>query len=77
MALSSMIAEQIPAVAGLSLQEKWQLAVELWDEVDTRQEELPTPPALLEIVEKRFAEYEQDPSTAMTLNEFKLKFHLP
>jgi len=72
-----MIAGQIPAVVGLSLQQKWQLAVELWDEVDSRQEELPTAPEVLEIVEKRFADYERDPATAMTLDEFKLKFHLP
>lgn len=72
-----MIAEQIPAVAGLSLHEKWQLAVELWDEVDIRQEELPITPALLDIVEKRFADYERDPTTAMTLDEFKQKFRLP
>ena len=72
-----MIAEQIPAVAGLSLQEKWQLAVELWNEVEAKQEELPTAPEILEIVEKRFSEYERDPSTAMTLEEFKHKYRLP
>ena len=69
-----MISAQIPAIAGLSLQEKWQLAVELWDEVETRQAELPASPSILEIVEKRFADYERDPTTAMTLKEFKSKF---
>ncbi|MDI1311087.1 addiction module protein [Prosthecobacter sp.] len=72
-----MIAEQIPALTGLNLQEKWQLAVELWDEVDALQEQLPTDDALLKIVEQRFADYERDSSTSMTLDEFKLKFRLP
>jgi putative addiction module component (TIGR02574 family) len=76
-AVSRMIAEQIPALTGLNLQEKWQLAVELWDEVDALQEQLPTDDALLKIVEQRFADYDRDPSTAMTLEEFKLKFRLP
>ncbi len=75
--LATMIADKLPAIAGLSIEDKWSLAVELWDEVDQRQEELPTNPAILKIVEQRFADYERDPSTAMTLEQFKRKFQLP
>jgi putative addiction module component (TIGR02574 family) len=72
-----MIAEKLPAVAGLTIAEKWDLAVELWDEVADRQNELPTNQAILDVVEQRFADYERDPSTALTLEEFKRKFRLP
>lgn len=72
-----MIAEKLPAVAGLSIEEKWNLAVELWDEVSERQDELPTNQAIIDVVEQRFADYERDPSTALTLEEFKRKFRLP
>lgn len=75
--LEAMIAETLPAVAGLSIEEKWNLAVELWDEITERQNELPTNQAILDIVEQRFADYERDPSTALTLEEFKRKFRLP
>lgn len=72
-----MIAETLPDIARLSLEEKWDLAVELWDEVAERQNELPTHQAILDVVEQRFADYERDPSTALTLEEFKRKFRLP
>lgn len=72
-----MIAEQIPAVQQLSLQEKWLLANELWDEVDERQHELPTNPEIMAVIEQRLAEYEPDPSGAMNLEDFKRRFNLP
>ncbi len=72
-----MIVETLPAIAALSLEQKWSLAVELWDEVDERQAELPANPAILKIVEERFADFERDPSTAMTLEQFKRRFQLP
>lgn len=72
-----MIAEQIPAVKELSLQDKWLLANELWDEVEEHQEELQSSPEIIAIVEKRFADHERDPSTAMSLGEFKRHFRLP
>ena len=72
-----MIAEQIPALGKLSLEDKWLLAPELWDEVEQRQSELPTTPEVQQIVEQRFAEIERDPSTAMSLDEFKRRFRLP
>jgi putative addiction module component (TIGR02574 family) len=72
-----MIAEQIPAVKELSLQDKWLLANELWDEVEEHQEALPSSPEIISIVEQRFADHERDPSTALSLEEFKRRFHLP
>jgi len=72
-----MIAEQIPAVKELSLQDKWLLANELWDEVEEHQKELPSSPEIIAIVEQRFADHERDPSTALSLEEFKRRFHLP
>jgi len=72
-----MIAEKFPAIAGLSIEEKWNLAVELWDEVTERQDELPTNLAILDVVEQRFADFERDPTTALTLQDFKRKFRLP
>lgn len=72
-----MITDVVSGVAGLSLPEKWLLAVKLWDEVEAHQEELPADQALLDIVEQRFADYDRDPSTAMTLDEFKRQYRLP
>ncbi|HSI13242.1 MAG TPA: addiction module protein [Chthoniobacter sp.] len=72
-----MIADQIPAVKQLSLQDKWLLANELWAEIEERQQELPTSPEIMSMVEQRFAEFERDPSTAMSLEEFKRRFNLP
>lgn len=72
-----MIVETIPALGQLSLEEKWILANELMAEVEDRQEALPCNPEIQAIVERRFAEFERDPSTAMTLETFKLRFSLP
>ncbi len=72
-----MIAERIPALKELSLEEKWLLANELIDEVENHQEELPPSDAIRAIVEQRFTEYEKDPSTALSLEAFKHRFSLP
>lgn len=66
-----MIAERIPAVKELSIQDKWLLANELWDEVEEHQEAWPSTPEIIAIVEQRFADHERDPSTALSLEEFK------
>jgi putative addiction module component (TIGR02574 family) len=72
-----MIVEQIPAVKELSLEQKWLLANELWEEIEEQQEALPTSPEIVALVEQRFAEFARDPSTAMTLEEFKRRYRLP
>lgn len=53
------------------------LVVEPWDEVTECHQELPTNQATLDVVEQCFTDYERDPSTAMTLEEFTHKFLLP
>ncbi len=72
-----MIAETIPALGQLSLEEKWLLANELIAEVEDQQAALPSSPEIQSIVERRFDEFARDPSTAMTLESFKLRFSLP
>jgi putative addiction module component (TIGR02574 family) len=72
-----MIAEKIPALDQLSIEEKWLLANELMAEVEDQQDALPSNPEIRAIVEQRFAEFERDPSTAITLDAFKLHFSLP
>lgn len=72
-----MIAEQLSAVNQLSIEEKWMLANELWNEVEEHQDELKNSPEIAALVEKRFADHDRDPSPAMTLEEFKCRFKLP
>ncbi|MFN0076500.1 MAG: hypothetical protein ACKVY0_08500 [Prosthecobacter sp.] len=47
-----MILDKPPTTAGLSIEDKWTHAVELWDEVSERQQELPTNQAILDVVEQ-------------------------
>jgi putative addiction module component (TIGR02574 family) len=72
-----MILDKLPAIAGMGIEDKWTLAVELWDELSEHQQELPMNQAILDVVGQRFADYERDPSTAITLEEFKRRFRLP
>jgi putative addiction module component (TIGR02574 family) len=69
--------EQFPAVQQLSMHEKWILANELWSEVEEHQEELPVSQEIVALVEQRLADYEKDPSTGLTLEEFKQRYRLP
>lgn len=66
-----MIAERIPEIAQLSIAEKLQLANELWDEVEHREAEVPFDQAVLELLERRSAEFAKDPASAVTWEEFK------
>jgi hypothetical protein len=66
-----MIAERIPALAGLSIMEKWALAVELFDEVERREEELPVDTRIVALVEERFARYERGEESARSWSEVK------
>ena len=72
-----MIAERIPAISHLSLDEKWMLANELWNEIEEHQEKLGTKADIIALVQRRFDEYERDPSTGMALDDFKRRFSLP
>ncbi|HWB05228.1 MAG TPA: addiction module protein [Verrucomicrobiales bacterium] len=66
-----MIAERIPALASLSITEKWTLAVELLDEVERREGEMPVDEGILALVEERFARYEQGKDPGRPWSEVK------
>jgi len=66
-----VIAEKIPALAQLSLQEKLLLASELWDEVIAQKEDIPVSQEILDELDRRMEEYRRDPSTASPWEEVK------
>lgn len=69
-----MIAEKIPVVQSLSLREKLLLANELLDEVEAAWKDAPpADSAILALLNRRFAEYERDPSTAISWEQFKTR----
>jgi len=61
-----MIAERIPAVQQLTLEEKWLLANELSEQVNEHQQALPTRPEIMAVVEQRLAEYGRIPARRWT-----------
>jgi len=69
-----MILEQLPNVQELSREQKLQLASELWDEA------MPVPSgeqadAVRKLVESRMAAWRNDPSQAISLEEFNERFN--
>lgn len=66
-----MIAERIPELEKLSTEEKLLLANELWADVEKRQEEIPFNDAVVELLDRRTAEFHKDPQSAVTWEEFK------
>lgn len=67
-----MILDQVPAVQRLSSKEKWQLIDELWQEL------LPPPdsepqPEIVSLLEKRLAEYRDNPAIAAPWAEVKAR----
>ena len=69
-----MIKETIPAVQKLSPREKLILASELTDEYQAIPEEDPEMRgAILELVSQRMEHFENNPQSAATLEEFRLK----
>jgi len=66
-----VIAEKIPALAQLSLQEKLLLASELWNEVTAQTEDIPVSQEILDELDRRMEEYRRDPSTASPWEEVK------
>ncbi len=65
-----MIVEKFPDIAGLSLEEKRRLMNELWQEISQTVAERPDP-AVVELLEQRWRHYEQNPQTAISLEEFR------
>jgi hypothetical protein len=62
-----MIAERIPQLSTLTKDEKWQLMVELEEEL--WDDESDKPEAILAVLEERRRYYEEHPESAMTLEE--------
>ena len=66
-----VIADKIPALATLSVQEKLLLASELWDEVMTQTDDIPVSQDILDELDRRMEEYRRDPSTASSWEDVK------
>jgi len=62
-----MIAEQFPEIMALSVADRRLLAYEILDEPENREFD----DAMEKLLDARFAEYEKDPSKAITWEEFK------
>jgi putative addiction module component (TIGR02574 family) len=69
-----MILETLPAVEKLSPQEKLALAGELWDQVTAMPELFPVNPDTVALLEARYSEWKQDPSGAISWEEFRKQF---
>ena len=66
-----MLIERMPEVQRLSSEEKLKLAAELWGEIEGKQGEIAVDDSVYVLLEKRFAEFEDDPTTAVTWQDFK------
>jgi putative addiction module component (TIGR02574 family) len=69
-----MILETLPAVERLSPQEKLTLAGELWDQVTAMPELFPADPDTVALLETRYADWQRDPSGAVSWEEFRKQF---
>lgn len=64
-----MIAERLPQLLGFSKEEKWQVLIELEEELWRDDREGERADAILAELERRRAHYEAHPESAMTLAE--------
>jgi putative addiction module component (TIGR02574 family) len=65
-----MIVERIPEISKLTQQDKRLLINELWDDIEELDAGEPNP-AVVRILQERWNEFEENPSAAMTLEEFR------
>ncbi len=72
-----MIAKKLPGLQALSAREKLLLANELWNEVEASQDDPSAHAAILELLEQRFAKYQQDSTSVVSWEEFKRGFQPP
>lgn len=72
-----MIAETIPQLKDLTIEQKFLLAAELWVDAANQQTDWESEPDFVASLEKQLAEFRRDPSTAMSLDDFKRRFLLP
>lgn len=65
-----MIAERIPEIKTLSIQEKRLLMNELWEEVRESGLEQPDP-AIAKLLQERLEHFYNNPESAITIEEFR------
>jgi putative addiction module component (TIGR02574 family) len=63
----------LPQVRGVSAEEKLQLVDELWQDVARDLEQLEISAAEKELLDGRWAAFLRDPSSALTLEQFKTR----
>jgi putative addiction module component (TIGR02574 family) len=71
--LVHMIKEKIPELQKLSTADKFALAVELWDELSSKPDEIPVTEDQLNELDRRFEEYRQNPDKVVSWEEVKAK----
>ena len=59
----------IPELQKLSTADKFALAVELWDELSSKPDEIPVTEEQLNELDRRFEEYRHDPDKVVTWEE--------
>jgi putative addiction module component (TIGR02574 family) len=62
----TMILETLPQVSNLSLQQKFLLVTELWDELAAHPEKLPVSNEVIAELDQRMEAYRKDPSNVTT-----------
>jgi putative addiction module component (TIGR02574 family) len=73
MNLIAMIVEKIPAINDLSPEDRYILANELWDQIETNESSVPFSEAVTELLENRHQEYLADPSKVISWEAIKSK----
>jgi putative addiction module component (TIGR02574 family) len=66
---SGMLLEKLPDVQSLPPEEKWRLIDELWRDLASHLESAPPAANVVELLEKRFADYLAEPSQARPMDE--------
>ncbi|MEM9080625.1 MAG: addiction module protein [Verrucomicrobiota bacterium] len=68
-----MIAETIPALAKLTPREKYILASELWEELESSKEGLPIEDSVVRMLEERHQEYLANPTKVVSWESIQSK----
>ena len=68
-----MIKETIPEIQTLSPAQKFALAIELWDELASKPDDIPVTNEQLNELDRRFDEYQRDPDKVVTWEEVKAR----
>jgi putative addiction module component (TIGR02574 family) len=68
-----MIVERIPAIGELSPQDRYLLATELWEQIETNEDAIPVDDAVIQLLEARHQEYLADPTKVISWDALKAK----